>query len=281
MKSSRFVFVPLLALLMALGACGGEKSPGAGGAPTTPGSTVAPTVAPSGKSSTPAGAKKGGGTKTVEKSSPGAAPGAKPYVARPAGTYSYATTGQTKLSGAIRHTYTMPPVTTLAVDPASGNTQHSVRDLRDSDGNGRVTEMVAQSLTDGLHLTFLKNTSHFAGVTDERTFQPSPPPLILRAAAPNGDHLSFTMEGSGITVATEIDVLRRESISIGGTAIQAIVITIKTTFSGDVQGTDTATNWIRPSDGLLLREDDASSVSAGITTVDSNYSATLQSLTPA
>jgi hypothetical protein len=153
--------------------------------------------------------------------------------------------------------------------------------MRDSKGNGSVTEMRVRIASDGVHLTYLKNTSTFGGITDERQFTPNPAPLILRTGAPNGDRLTFTLEGSDVRVETTVDVLRRESITIGGKAVQSIVIRIASRFSGDVNGTSTATNWLRPSDSLLLREESQSDVTAGFTRVRTNYNAKLDSLTPA
>lgn len=171
--------------------------------------------------------------------------------------------------------------TILSVAGPSGGVQRAVRDLRDSDGNGRITETRVRGASDGLHLEYLKNTSKFAGITDVREFTPNPPPLILGTGAPAGDHLSFTMSGSDVTVVTTVDVLPRQSISIGGKTIQAIVIKIHTEFSGDVTGSGDATNWLRPTDGLLLRETDSSDVQSGFAHVTSNYDAKLDSLTPA
>ena len=143
-----------------------------------------------------------------------------------------------------------------------------------------MTETIVRSEADGIHLTYLKTTTSLgSGFTDERTFQPNPPPLILRTGAPNGDHLEFTIQDR-VTARTAVDVLRRETITIGGTALQAIVIRIHTEFSGDVNGTDDATNWIRPADGLLLKEMDDSSAQSSLVRVEAHYTATLEKLTP-
>ncbi len=207
--------------------------------------------------------------------------GVKPFVPRPPGTYSFDTSGQMQVSGSfVNHTYPMPPTTTLEIDPASGSSQRTVRDMRDSKGNGRVAEMRLGFAADGLHLEFLKNTTFVAGVKDERIFLPSPPPLVLRTGAPDGDHVHFTLQGSGVTATTDVSVLRHEALTVGGSSVSSIVIRLHTTFSGDVQGEDTATNWFRPTDGLLLREEDSSDATSGSSRVRTNYTATLKSLTP-
>ena len=284
----RVLLVLGCAMVVALAACSSKKeTPGAQGT-SSPTSSVGTGSVPPGASpgaSVPAtrAATPGGGTQATPGSG-GAVkppPGSKPFVARPAGTYSFATSGQTKISGAVDRTYNLPPRTTLAVRAASGSVQRAVRDMRDRNGNGSMTETRVRAASDGLHLEYLKNTSKFAGVTDVREFTPNPAPLILRTGAPNGDRLSFTLEGSDVRVATTVDVLRRESISIGGRSIQAIVIRIVSQFSGDVNGTSDATNWLRPTDGLLLREVSRSDVRAGFTRVQTNYTAKLETLTPA
>jgi len=223
----------------------------------------------------------GGRTGAGTTGSTAPAAGAKPFVTRPPGTYSFDTSGQMQVSSTfVNHTYAMPPTTTLEIDPASGSSQRTVRDMRDSKGNGRVTEMRLGFAADGLHIEFLKNTTFVAGVKDERTFLPNPPPLVLRTGAPDGDHIHFTIQGSGVTATTDVYVLRREAVTVGDSSVSSIVVRLHTTFSGDVQGQDTATNWLRPTDGLLLREDDSSDATSGSTRVRTNYTATLMSLTP-
>jgi hypothetical protein len=280
----RAAAVVFFVTVLLLGACSSNKEgPRAGGtsSPTasSPGATTGASVPP-GASAKPTSTTTTGAAPTTGTGAVAPPSGAKLFVPRPAGTYTFATSGQTQISGAIKRTYQVPPRTTLAIGASSGGVQRSVRDMRDSDGNGRVTEMRVRTASDGLHLVYLKNTSRFAGVTDVREFTPSPAPLILRTGAPNGDRLSFTLEGSDVRVTTTVEVLRREAISIGGGSIQAVVIKIHSQFSGDVNGTDDATNWLRPSDGLLLREDSRSDVYAGFTRVRTDYSAKLERLTP-
>jgi hypothetical protein len=274
-----------LAIVVALVSCSSKRgTPGAssspGATPPTSGSVPSPTASGSlvptasgapGAATPTAGS--GGGVATPP-------PGSKPFVARPAGTYTFATSGQTQISGAIKRTYQLPPTTSLSVGAPADGVQRSVRDMRDSQGNGGVTEMRVRTAPDGLHLVYLKNTSTFAGVTDVREFTPNPAPLILRTGAPAGDRLTFTLEGSDVRVSTTVDVLRRESVTISGKSVQTVVIRIVSSFSGDVNGTSTAINWLRPSDGLLLQEDSRSDIQAGFTRVRTNYTAKLEKLAP-
>lgn len=284
-RTIAIVSVAFIVMAGFVGCSSKKETPRAGG---TSSPSVSPITGSSGNptpggSASPSSGATSGGAKKSSSTGGGVAPppGSKAFVARPAGLYTFTTSGSTQISGPIKRAYKFPARTTLSVSGPSGGVQRAVRDLRDSDGNGRMTETRVRSASDGLHLEYLKNTSRFAGITDVREFTPKPPPLILRTGAPNGDHLSFTMSGSDVTVVTTVDVLRREAVSIGGKTIQAIVIKITTDFSGDVSGHGEATNWLRPTDGLLLREDDYSEVQSGFAHVTSNYQAKLDSLTPA
>lgn len=283
----RFRATVIAGCALALAGCAGGSGEREAAAPTTPPAGASATaVARASASALATGSlpPSPAATASSEASAPAtAAPWASPggpAVPRPPGTYRYDTEGTTKISGPVGGTIRIPPETTLRVDPASGYRQRSVRDLRDKDGNGRVTDTRLRYTPEGIRLTYLKIASTVAGIRDERTFQPSPQPFVLRTGTRPGDRTAFTLEGSGITSRTTIDVLRRETLTIGGSRIAALVIRIHTTFSGDYEGEDTAHNWIRPSDGLLLKEDDVSDVRSGTLRARTEYTAVLKSTRP-
>jgi hypothetical protein len=276
-------------LALALAACsgGGTKAPQAQNAsPATSSASASPlasTPAIASPTASPAATKAGPATSpratsSASASATAAAGGA--YVPRRAGTYRFATSGKTVYSGAISGTYPMPSVTTLAVDPAKGSEQRSVRDLRDKDGNGRTTEMRLIYARQGLKLSYLKITSSVGFFSDARAFAPSPPPIAVPAGAKPGDHESFTLKGSGVTATVRVDVLRRETVTIVGTAVASLVVQLRTVFSGEIQGTDTSVQWLRPTDALLLKETDDSDATTGAARARTTYSATLSSLSP-
>lgn len=274
-----------IAIAASLGACGGsgEKPKGpAAQSPTVALSTSASLVpSPTETSSPKAITSPPRATAASSPSaSPTTAPSGKPYAPRPPGTYHYATQGKRVVSGAINRTQQMPTDTTLAIDPRSGSRQRSFRDLRAPNGDGSTTDMRLIYAPEGLRLTFLRNRATVGGFSDTRTFQPSAPPLVLRTGTKPGDRLTFTLQGSGVTVRSRLDVLRRETIRVGTARISSLVIRLVNTFSGDVTGQDTSTQWLRPTNGLLLKEEDRSDVRTGFTRAQTNYTATLKRLTP-
>jgi hypothetical protein len=132
----------------------------------------------------------------------------------------------------------------------------------------------------GLKLAYLKITSSVGIFSDAREFTPSQPPLAVPANAKPGDHESFTLKGSGVTAVTRVDVLRRETVTVAGTAVASLVVQLRTTFSGELSGTDTAVQWLRPTDALLLKETDDSDASTSAARAKTTYAATLSSLSP-
>jgi hypothetical protein len=282
MKAARLA--PIV-LAVVLAACGGgeEKAKAPTASPTaSPSAVVSLTPSPTETSSPKAVASSPEATAV---SSPTASPtaaasGKHPYVPRPPGTYHYATQGKRVVSGAINRTQQMPPDTTLAIDPRSGSRQRSFRDLRDENGDGSTTDMRLIYAPEGLRLAFLRNRATVGGFSDTRTFQPSSPPLVLRTGMQPGDRLTFTLRGSGVTVHSRLDVLRRETIRVGTARISSLVIRLVNTFSGDVTGRDTSTQWLRPTDGLLLKEEDHSDVRTGFTRARTDFTVTLKRVTP-
>jgi hypothetical protein len=172
-------------VLVTLGACSGgthgaRAREGSSSSPSSSPSTQAPASTGRTPGSSPRVSTPGATTGVGTSGSTGSVAGVKPFATRPPGTYSFDTSGQMQVSSTfVNHTYPMPSTTTLEIDPASGSSQRTLRDMRDSKGNGRVTEMRLGFAADGLHLEFLKNTTFVAGAKDERLFLPSPPPLVL------------------------------------------------------------------------------------------------------
>ena len=101
---------------------------------------------PRGAMGTPS-AKAGGSTNTKSQAGSKTATAAS-ATPRDTGTYHYDTSGQTSYGQGF--TQQMPSDTTLTADPAKGVTQRSVRDLRDSQGNGSVTETWLEFRSDGV-----------------------------------------------------------------------------------------------------------------------------------
>lgn len=219
------------------------------------------------------------GTGSGSGSPSGPSRGPSPAAPIPAGTYEYDTDGEMTLSGGQPRK--MPRVTTLAVAGPSGNEQRSVRDLRDSEGIGQVTETRLRYLPDGIHLSYVKVTFNFpGGLSDVREFNVSPPELLAPTGGGPGFKRSFTMKGSGTTATVSIQALRWEIVKIGNSSIRSVVVKTAIEFSGAIQGRQDSTTWFWPKHLLALREEVRGNVQNGPIRARSEYVAVLRSPTP-
>lgn len=195
------------------------------------------------------------------------------------GTYSYDTRGKRRLSGGAAQQF--PDVTTLQARGSEGDTQYSRRDLRDSQGNGTVTETILVYGEDGVRLSFLKITSHFgSGLTDVREFRPKRSVMLAPTGAGPGDVVRFTLNGSGTKVRVTVRVQRPETLRIAGEAVDTQVVSIDAVFSGALEGDQKTIAWIDPEHLLTVKEHVTTHVRNGPVEVDSEYEAVLRSLSP-
>ncbi|MFN2526442.1 MAG: hypothetical protein ABR505_09325 [Actinomycetota bacterium] len=206
---------------------------------------------------------------------PSASRGASPLSA---GTYSYDTDGTVTVSGNRRP---LPENTTLTADPPQGDVQRLVRDLRDSDGNGTVTETKLMFADDGVYLTYVKVTSKFpGGLTDVREFKLDPPELIAPRDIEPGFSRSFEMEGSGTRANVRIKALGFDDVTVDSRTIRALVVDTRIVFSGALEGEQNSRTWFWTKHILALREQVDSDVTNGPIRVQSEYEAVLRELEP-
>lgn len=274
------------ALLVLLAACGGGEPPpeavraSAGQETTTP-TTVAPTTtaAPGRTTTTRAGAR----TTTTRP------PAAATTVPAPAGTralapaipgaYRYDTAGATTFAGT---TVPFPAVTTLVVDAPSGTRQRSTRNLRDPSGNGLQTEFTLDYRPEGVFLVSLRVTTGFSGFTDVRDLRPASPVLLLATGAGPGAHREADLTGNS-PAKLVVDVLREERLTIGGQAVDTLVMRAVVTLGpGDVTGRQELTVNVDRGSRLWVKERSVTDASAagGLVTAHGEYTATIQRLTP-
>ncbi len=197
-----------------------------------------------------------------------------------AGTYEYDTDGFRE-GGLGREDY--PEVTTLEVDPPEGDTQRSVRDLRDEDGDGTVTETVLRLGDQGVFLEYLEIVNRQSGLTTTYEFRPDPARQVAHAQPAVGDHFEFTLESTdgGITVDVEVDVTGEERASTAeGTQVDTFVLRTHSEFSGDVEGESTSVNNVAKDSGLAIHEDVTTDVRFGTNEFHSEHTAVLRSLDP-
>lgn len=192
------------------------------------------------------------------------------------GTYRYTTEGTVQVGDAPPRD--MPQRTTLTGDRPQSNRQRQVRDLRDGDGTGTVTEQILQFDSDGVRLTFMKISSTFAGVSSTYTFTPAQPPLVLKAGLRPGDRTQFVLKGNGVTIRTTVSVTGSEQAVVDGTPVRAAVVVIDSALSGRLTGKQRSENRIDTERGLAVKEDVDSDVTSGSVRVRSKYRAGLTNL---
>ena len=283
------VLVGLLGLLA--GSCGGDEpaslsgpagtrvddTPTIGGPATT--TTAPPTVLPSVLPST---TRQGSTATTARGSSATTAPGTTVPALTPAtpGTYRYATAGSSRIGTIVTP---FPAVTTLVVDPPSGTSQHSTRNLKDTTGNGPVFESTFDYRGDGVYLVSLKLTATVLLVSQSAELRPPSPILFLPKDAGPGYHREFDIPtDSGQPARLVLDVRRAERVTIGGQAVDTLVVQLVASLAGQVGGQVDITVWFAPAHRLWVKEKfvaDAAT-SDGSLQYHSDYEATLQRLTP-
>lgn len=272
-------------LLVLLAACGGgEPAPEAvresAGQETTT-STVAATTttsAPGRTTTTRAGSRTTTTRAAAATSAPAPAGGRALAPATP-GTYRYDTAGATTFAG---NTVPFPAVTSLVVDAPSGTRQHSTRNLRDAAGNGLQTEFTLDYRPEGVFLVSLRVTTVFSGVSDVRDLRPASPVLLLATGAGPGAHREADLTGTS-PAKLVVDVLREERLTIGGQAVDTLVMRAVVTLGpGDVAGRQELTVNVDRGSRLWVKERSVADASAagGLFTVHSEYTATMQRLTP-
>jgi hypothetical protein len=173
-------------------------------------------------------------------------------------------------------------VTTLVVDPPTGTTQHSTRNLRDATGNGPATEFTLDYRPQGVYMVALRVTVGVAGESASQEFRPPSPVLLLATGARPGAHVEADLPGA-TGAKLVVDVLRDERVTIAGKAVDTVVMQAVVTLApGDVTGHQQLTVNVDPVSRLWVKEQSVSDASAagGLVQLHSQYTATIQRLTP-
>ncbi len=253
---------------------GGEQDTASSGKSRSPRSKT--TKPPSGVKNPAASQRKDTPNKS-DREPAGAADTTTPAAAAiPTGTYEYATEGERTVSGNRQQ---MPSTTTLTAETPANGVQRQVRDLRDSDGNGTVTESRLLYRSDGVFLTYVKVTSKFpGGLTDVREFRLPQPESIAPPGGGPGFERSFSMQGSGTRADVSLKALRYEKVRAGGEAAKALVVTTRIVFSGALEGEQVSVAWFWPEHLMVLKEQVETDVRNGPIRLQSNYEARLRDL---
>lgn len=248
----------------------GAKKPGAkkpGGTQAAPGATPQPSGG-GGSGSDGDGDGPGGGGSAPQ---PQAAPAPVPQ-----GEYRYDTEGSRTISG---NTSDLPKVTTLTAGAPSDGVQRQARDLRDSEGNGTLTETDLVYGPGGVSLSYVKVTSRFqGGITDVREFKLARPQLVAPAGGGPGFGRSFTMQGSGTKAKVTIKAHRWENVPVGGEQVRALMVETDIRFSGALEGYQRTIAWFWPKHLLTLKEQVQTDVRNGPIRLQSTYQAQIQQI---
>ena len=187
------------------------------------------------------------------------------------GTYRYTSTGT--FTASIGLPQARNGEATLTVDPANGTDQHSVKAAP-----GRSTDQVLRLDGGNVYLVSLRLTE--SGFTKE--FRPEPPGLALPAGAGPGRTWSWqaTSTDGQTQVSSSFRAVRTETVTVGTAQVEALVVEVTLSTTGDVMLTSTQTMWTVPRRGLIVRQDDATQGRLGVITFTSNASDRLVALDP-
>lgn len=256
---------------------GGTAGPGSSPSPSTSPTTDAQTDATS--TDTPTSAPD---PTTPPVSQPNPNPAGVDPEPIPAGRYAYTTNGWSKLAGGSQQN--LPSTTWLVAAAPSGSRQNVTRDMRDGDGFGQTVRRLMEYGDDGFLLHEIETNARvqtlLGPVSDTRKLTTSPPGSLGAPDSEVGWTNTFTMSGDGVTAKITAKLVRFEDVTVGGQTLRAAVVTQDVTFTGEIEGTSTATTWLRPEDLLALKETSSTTVTSSGITQESQYSATLKSLTP-
>lgn len=208
---------------------------------------------------------------------PPADPSARPRP--PAGVYVYRTTGgeSVDVMGGARHDY--PDRTTITlVHTACGITTRWQPIEERWDEDDRCHRQA------GIDSVGQRTHHEFYGVSDDQTFTCEPGNWLLPAAVEPGT----TWKGrcrSGSTISEGAStVVGTERLTIGGQPVDVVHVRSSSEPTGDNRGTSRSDDWLRASDGLLVKREafveTESDSQLGTTTYREQYTLVLESLQP-
>ena len=139
--------------------------------------------------------------------------------------------------------------------------------------NGVVIQQIVTSTTVDVGLG--------SPVTQTSTLEATPPSVIAPPDPQPGFATTFRLEGDGIEVDGSLEILRRETLTIGGESVEVLVVDLVFDYSGEVDGRQTATWWVRPDDLLIVREESQMQATSGGFQFRQQQTSQLRSLQPA
>lgn len=165
------------------------------------------------------------------------------------GVYTYATSGRESLEGPLSesHTYPKESAVTITRTPCGFTWRWDVFERR--------SDVSEWCWTDAGLIETNTSTDHiFFKVHDKREFLCTPPAIVLPKVTPPSGPLPGAVCEGGDTVNTKtVEYIGRETLSIGGVEVDAIVMKNTDAAGNKSTGASTVTMWLRPSDGLVVK----------------------------
>jgi hypothetical protein len=252
----------------------GTTTSSAGAAPSTTATRHTTTIRGTTSTTARAGAVASGTVASTASASHVEALGLQPPAP---GTYTYTTSGSAKwgLGSTV-----FPNTSTLVVDPAANGRQHSRRQVLTAAGQGFVIDQWLEYGSTGIRVGGQLITTTFNGSTTVRDLKTPTTQLFLSPTPTAGEHHEFDLASPVVSAHEVVDVLRVETVSIGGQNVSAAVVRTVLHLGGTATGTLEFDQWFDMARRIVVKETSAATVKASVVTLNSNYNATLQRLTP-
>lgn len=197
------------------------------------------------------------------------APGPPPVVP---GVYTYDQSGEVRALGMNRE---LPPETATRYHPPEGTDQRS----NVEDGELGSGEEIRRRGPDGVYLVRITLT----GPEGDITLEPDPPALFAPWPLEPGHEWSWsdTLSDGSATVSQRSKTVSVERLTIGGVAVDTVVIDTTIDITGD--GLDVRQqlrSWISPRHGLAVKTDSTISGTYNGIPIEGETATLLRSLTP-
>jgi hypothetical protein len=131
---------------------------------------------------------------------------------------------------------------------------------------------------DGIRLTEQRITTTFSGSTKVRQLLAATPQLFLSPSPAPGEHHAFDLAGPSVSAHEVVDVLRAETVKVGGQPVATVVVRTVLELSGSASGRLQFDQWFDPSRRLMVKEHTTANVTASVVRLTSTYDATLRHL---
>ena len=134
---------------------------------------------------------------------------------------------------------------------------------------------------DGAHALFERSTLSVAGISATTENEWSPPPLRLPAEPEVGMTWTERTSSGGQRISIASEVSAQETVDVGGTPVEVVLIDSTIDYAGDVEGRIEDTSYYDPETGLEIRHVSNATLDDGSSEVTTRWDATLRSLEPA